>query len=765
MAFQVSPGVNVSEIDLTTIVPGTSASVGAIAGVFNWGPVDRALLVDSEASLITRYGKPTNQNPETFFSAASFLAYSNALYVSRAANFETTDIVVAAVTTDASNTTIVAIGNTAIGSVAAGWLVFGPGIPEGTLVSSTEVDGSDTNIVLSKAATADGTNKSIAFVPNTQSTSAVANTGAVVLTDSTVKNDEHYETITFDSDVQWVARYPGSLGNSLKISVCDSADAFTSVIDPSEFDDSEAASTVSITFTVNSNTATLTCEAGESGVGNAVSMVAESVALLTIGDFVKVGNSSIGYQYLKLTAIADSTGDADESAVVLSFSEKYQLAATITSTTIERYWQYWNVVDASPDASQYVLENGAIGQKDELHIVVVDEKGKFTGVPGTILEVFEGLSRATDAKSVDGDDIYYKNVINSSSRYVRWANDRSGAGSETALNIVTATTTVPYNQTFIGGCDGSDENSIALGKVINAYNLYRNGEEYDVSLILTGKSRGGAGGEQLANYLIDNIAEYRKDCVVFLSPDKSDVVNNTSFDEDADVVAFRDNIRSSSYAVLDSGYKYMYDRYNDVYRWIPLNGDVAGLCARTDETNDSWWSPAGLNRGQIKNIIKLAWNPGKAARDVLYKKGINPVVSFAGQGTVLYGDKTLLAKPSAFDRINVRRLFITLEKAIAAFSKFVLFEFNDDFTRRQFVSTVEPYLRTVQSRRGITDFRVICDSTNNTGEVIDRNEFVGDIYIKPARSINFIQLNFVAVRTGVEFSEVVLTGTNLTSIG
>ena len=242
--------------------------------------------------------------------------------------------------------------------------------------------------------------------------------------------------------------------------------------------------------------------------------------------------------------------------------------------------------------------------------------------------------------------------------------------------------------------------------------------------------------------------------MAFISPARDDVISNAG-DEVTDMVAFRNSSRSTSYAVLDSGYKYQYDKYNDVYRYIPLNGDMAGLAVRTDETRDPWWSPAGFNRGQIKNIIKLAYNPNKADRDILYKANINPVVTFPGQGTVLFGDKTMLTKPSAFDRINVRRLFIVLEKAIATAAKYTLFEFNDPFTRSQFNNLVEPFLRDVQGRRGIYDFRVVCDETNNTGEVIDRNEFVGDIYIKPAKSINFIQLNFVAVRTGVEFSEVV----------
>jgi phage tail sheath protein FI len=293
----------------------------------------------------------------------------------------------------------------------------------------------------------------------------------------------------------------------------------------------------------------------------------------------------------------------------------------------------------------------------------------------------------------------------------------------------------------------------------NAYDLFKDASDVDLSLVLTGKmpyQTPGADEEaRLANYLIDNIAEVRKDCVVFVSPCKEDVVGLSGSDAAAAIVATRGDLRSTSYAVMDSGYKYMYDRYNDLYRWVPLNGDIAGICARADVTNDPWWSPAGPSRGQLKNVVRLAYNPGKDDRDTLYKAGINPVVTFPGQGTLLYGDKTLLSVDSAFDRVNVRRLFIVLEKAIARASRSTLFEFNDAFTRSQFKNLVTPYLRDIQGRRGITDFLVVCDDSNNTPEVIDRNEFVGDIYIKPARSINFIQLNFVAVRTGVAFSEVV----------
>jgi phage tail sheath protein FI len=337
---------------------------------------------------------------------------------------------------------------------------------------------------------------------------------------------------------------------------------------------------------------------------------------------------------------------------------------------------------------------------------------------------------------------------------VRWANHRAGVASNTASNLASVDT-VPLYASFHNGQDGDAEDAIPLGRVLAAYDLFASTDDVDVALVMTGKSRGGTNGEQIANYLVDNIAEVRKDCIVLASPEKADVVNNNNLDEASDTVTFRNSLRSSSYLVIDSGYKYQYDKYNDVFRYVPLNGDIAGLCVRTDATRDPWFSPAGFNRGQIKNLVKLAYNPDKADRDLLYKNGINPVATFPGQGTVLFGDKTALSKPSAFDRINVRRLFIVLEKAIATAAKFSLFEFNDEFTRAQFVSLVEPFLRDVQGRRGIYDYRVVCDNTNNTGEVVDRNEFVGDIYIKPAKSINFIQLNFVAVRTGVAFDEIV----------
>lgn len=727
MAYQQSPGINITEIDLTTIVPGISTSEGAIAGVFRWGPVNERVLIDSETQLVNRFGKPTNFNAETFFTAASFLGYSNQLFVVRAANttglspIVTANIVESTATVDVGNTSLLTDGMILIASddTAA--------IRVGTTISVT--NATHVTLAASSDALANSTGASLQFVANTTAFNAVVNTASVAnLTSMIVKSENDYvnKDGTFDTDVQWIARWPGDIGNSLKISVCDSNTAFTSNVDIGNS---------TITFTVGSNTASVTEDIASS---------------FSVGDLIKTGNASIGTQYLKITAITD-----EGSNTTFNFEDDYRLGENfVASDSIQRSWEYFELFDSVPGTSDFVTNFGNTAARDELHVVVVDEDGKFTGVPGTVLERFEALSRATDAKTIDGGTNYYKNVINEQSNYIWWANDRSNSVSNNALNVTSSSQTTPYTASFQYGQDGSNEAGIAVGVLANGYDQFASTEDVEIGLVMQGKARGGTAGGQLANYLIDNICEKRIDCVAFISPDKADVVNNVGF-EATDIVAFRNTLRSSSYGFLDSGYKYMYDRYNDVYRWVPMNGDTAGLAARTEITNDAWWSPAGFNRGNIRNIVKLAYNPRKSDRDILYKSGINPVVTFPGEGTILFGDKTLLAKPSAFDRINVRRLFIVLEKAISRASKYTLFEFNDAFTRAQFRNLITPYLRDVQGRRGITDFLVVCDETNNTPEVIDRNEFVGDIYIKPARSINFIQLNFIAVRTGVAFSEVV----------
>jgi phage tail sheath protein FI len=464
----------------------------------------------------------------------------------------------------------------------------------------------------------------------------------------------------------------------------------------------------------------------------------QKLKIKSVGNLGTVGNSSTTYT----------------SFFNLTFENTNNLASNISSNTFTKYWEFHNLVDVAPDQTDYVYNvTGSTTAKDELHVVVVDEDGRLTGVPGQVLEVYQQLSRATNAKNSDGTTLYYKDVINEVSDYVWAARDRTGAASAAAASVATSGNRTPLSLSMVIGSDGANESTVATSDIVKAYDIFKDAQNVDVGLIIAGKAR-GTSGTQVANYIIDNVAEVRKDCVVFVSPEKSDVYNVPAAAAQ-NVVDFRNALRSTSYAVLDSGYKYQYDKYNDVYRYVPLNGDTAGITARSENIRDPWYSPAGFNRGTVKNLVKLAFNPTKTDRDLLYKNGVNPVVTFPGQGTVLYGDKTLLARPSAFDRINVRRLFVVLEKTIANAANSTLFEFNDEFTRLQFLNLIEPFLRDVQGRRGITDFRVVCDETNNTSQVVDTNRFVGDIYIKPARSINFIQLNFVAVRSGVEFSEIV----------
>lgn len=508
-------------------------------------------------------------------------------------------------------------------------------------------------------------------------------------------------------------------------------------------------------------------------------------------------------------------------------------------------WAYKDHFDFAPATSEFAAALGA--SNDEVHVVVVDEDGLFTGVPGAVLEKYAFLSKASDAKQLDGAPAFYGNVLNNQSYYVYYlgaptselVQNKSvasvnvsaggtgyttatvtfsappaggvtatgtavinGSGVITGVTVVNAGsgyTTAPtvtiagdgadavatavlgpdntadnwaqpalsetgqprayaslagqFSKSLSGGANGAAATS---NELIAGWDMFRNAEEVDVSLLFMGAAGGPTSSAAVIQHVIDVIAEVRKDCVVFFSPDLQDVLNKTQGDASANVIAKRDAVaRSTSYAVMDSGWKLQYDVFADKYRWVPLNGDIAGLCASTDQSYDPWWSPAGFNRGKIKNVVSLAFNPSKGSRDELYKSNINPVVTFTGDGTVLYGDKTLQAKASAFSYINVRRLFIVLEKSIAKAAKYQLFEFNDQFTRAQFKNMVEPFLREVKGRRGIYDFSVICDETNNIGEVVDRGEFVASIFVKPARSINFITLNFVAVRTGVEFNEVV----------
>ena len=556
MAFQLSPGVQVTERDLTSVVPAVGTSIGGTAGEFVWGPAKEVTTISSENELVSRFGRPpvVGTTYRTWFAAASFLAYTGTLKVVRA------------------------IGSDALNA----------GATAGVLIEN-EVDYTNNH--------ADGSG----------------------------------------SNGMWAAKYPGAIGNSLKVSFADSSDYAT--------------------------------------------------------------------------------------------------------------WAYKDQFDYAPSVTAYGAAAGA--SVDEMHIIVIDEDGQFTGTAGTILEKFAGVSKASDAKDSVGQSNYYKTVINQRSQYIWWCDKPAAITNNWGSLAQGVTFTSDHTEaeatvSLTLGVNGTT----AAGDLQAAFLLFANDELVDVNLIFVGDASATVG-----DYVIDNVAEVRKDCMVFVSPAAASVVNNVGSEATA-IVAEVSSYTRSSYAVFDSGYKYMYNRYYDQYVWVPCNGDVAGLCAATDNIADPWFSPAGLNRGAIKNAVKLSYSPNKTDRDTLYKAGVNPIVGFPGSGIVLFGDKTLLEKPSAFDRINVRRLFIVLEKAIATAAKFQLFEFNDAFTRAQFKNLVEPFLRDVQGRRGIYDFRVVCDETNNTTQVVDSNQFVADIFIQPAKSINFIQLNFIATRTGIAFEEV-----------
>ena len=419
----------------------------------------------------------------------------------------------------------------------------------------------------------------------------------------------------------------------------------------------------------------------------------------------------------------------------------------ITAGQTMTAWQSSHV-ESAPGTTAGAAAVG--GSNDEMHLWVYDVDGTITGAVGTVLEYWTYLSQASDVKSSDGSTLYYKDVINNGSDWIFVGNHKSTmtkAGQSATNNAF-----VTVASFFVALTGGIDDNTLTVGETTAAYNLFSDAETVDVNLVFQANSGLSAADTRTLSNYITALTAARKDAVGFVSPERAATVNAAA--PATSVAAWRTALTSTSYGFADSSSLYVYDKYNDVYRWICAAGSTAGLTANADLVADAWFSPAGFTRGNVRNVTKLAWNPNQAERDALYKTGVNPVVTFPGQGTVLFGDKTLLAKPSAFDRINVRRLFIVLEEAVSTASKASLFEFNDEFTRAQFRNMVEPFLRDVQGRRGITDFKVVCDGTNNTGAIIDSNKFVADIFIKPARSINYITLNFIATRTGVEFSEI-----------
>ena len=666
MAFQVSPGVQVREIDVTNVVPAISSSIGAFAGEFSWGPVDEVRTITSEKELVGVFGEPKDAGSdgyntvvgkkEHFYSAANFLKYGNNLKVVRASN-----------------------------GIAAG--------QTGQMLNAT--------------------------------------TGSAGIL---IKNQTHYYESNYHSGSAagsaglFSARCAGSLGNSLKISMCTSANAFQQA---------------SVTTVSDSSIA----------VGHTQITVADGTKFV-VGDLIAFANSADVY---KISAISSN----DITFHLNSDSSQGLQVVPTNGSNIARGWEFASNFTKAPSSSPDALANSS--SLDEVHVIVIDEDGKITGIPGEILEVFEGLSQASNAKDSEGNSNYYVDKIRYNSNYIFWTNHdstTSEAGNTFAVaGAAFVQHTLPLGGSLSHGVDGYPLSSGAKNTANTTF--FGDAETQDVDFIIAGPLDGYASGSVVstlaeattqANNLIA-LCEARKDCMAVISPRKADCVNNSG-SESTSVIAFAETLTSSSYAVMDSAWCYQYDKYTDNYCYIPSCSHTAGVMARTDSDRDAWFSPAGFSRGQILGITKLSFNPNQAERDALYKKRVNPMVTFPGQGTVLFGDKTLLSSASAFDRINVRRLFIVMEKAIATAAKFQLFEFNDAFTRAQFRATIEPFLRQVKGRRGIVDFQVVCDDTNNSQAVVDANQFQASIFVKPNRSINFITLNFVAARSGVEFEEV-----------
>ena len=668
MGFQVSPGVEVKEVDLTNIVPAVSTTIGAVCGPFEKGPVSEITSISSEKQLVEVFGKPNANNFEYFFTAANFLQYSNSLRVVR-----------------------------------------------------------------------------------TESTLKNASSGGSGIL---IRNTLHYQESFADGQGThgtWSARTAGIHANGIKIDICDKNN-FSEMSNKQVNDASASAAETTITMDA--------FDAADFAVGEVIEFYSDAG-----GTVFAVGHEAQKYE---ITAV-DTSAETITIRQLDDPAGSGLIADLADDSYVKRYWRFSDLFDTAPGTSDFATARGVLD--DEIHIVVYDSSGRQTGfdndVAGerlnSVLETFAFVSKHPEATTPQGNSNYYPDVIYRDSKFVYWGDhptaaiDASGDWGQPLSSDLSVQGSSAFNKLSTGVenvdrstlANGTDDYAVTDGEQLTAYARFDDGEAVDVNLIMAAKAT-----STLATNLV-TIVEKRKDALVFISPERSDVVGVAdSNTQTTNVKNFFDLLPSTSFAVFDSGYKYQYDRFNDVYRYVPLNGDIAGVTAFTESVADAFFSPAGFTRGQIRGAVKLAYEPNKDQRDTLYKARINPVNSFPGQGTVLFGDKTALAKPSAFDRINVRRLFIILEKAIATAAKFQLFEFNDEFTRAQFKNLVEPFLREIQGRRGITDFKVVADESNNTGEVIDRNEFVADIFVKPTRSINFITLNFVAVRTGVAFTEI-----------
>ena len=738
MASQVSPGVVLRERDLTNaVIVGDSALTAAFASSFQKGPIGEIVSISSQKDLVATFGTPKEANAEDWLVASEFLGYGGRLAVVRA---ETS--VLNATTGNAG----VLIKNDLEWESGVGGAEIFSARTAGTWGNSLKVvvvdRGADQILTLASAPATTALDTAFATVSGKggriYSWNAATNELAVIL----------------DNPSTLIA--PGEIfdepGDGVVTAV--TAGAYSGVgtqngvhiVDPT----GGSGSGLRLTVSIDSNGAVTNVAITQGGVD------------YEAGDVVTCPAANLGTGATADLSVTIDTVSNDNIAIS-SVKDWY------TNTTIGSTGLKLGAIGPRPGTSEYASSRGI--SYDEVHVAVIDATGDVSGAANTVLERFTYLSKLEDGKSTEGASTYYKSVVNEQSEYIfhgagltntiqptKLGGGAAIGSNSSALSSGDKFLLVASNESDLAG--GVDDYSYTPGEVGAAYDLFLDTEETEVDFILMGGSMGAENDTLAKAQKVVAIAAGRKDCIAFVSPHKGNQIGAggsalSAAQQRTNTLNFFNNVTSTSFAVLDSGYKYMYDRFNDKYRYVACNGDVAGLCVNTSTTVADWISPAGLNRGGIRNVVKLAYNPNKADRDELYQNRINPIVTFPGSGAVLFGDKTALASPSAFDRINVRRLFLNIEKRVENLAKGVLFEINDEVTRSGFLATINSYLNDIVAQQGITDFLVVCDSSNNTADVIDRNEFVAELFIKPARSINYVTVTFTATRTGVSFSEVV----------
>jgi hypothetical protein len=760
MAF-ASPGVQIKEVDLTATINVSDQNIGVVSIASAKGPTDEVTYVSSERELVDIFGEPSEYNYESWFAAATIIQYGGIAAVIRPAGGEpgqANDLALrtANVDSDGTTSTTLLINNQSdyeetYGGVTSAFTFagrYGGTFHNGITVSMIDV----------------GAHQQVTVTPAVGQTLTVDTVGAA---------DASRTAGTYTIGASDYTAAGAGTGATFSIVVDGSGAATVTVVSGGSG------------YAVDDTITVADAQLGTGGGADLTFDIATvGASLAAAGSYIKWVSGSNTYEGTVYSnngsdsydvTLWDTTKRLAASSVIQDHTgATIATVSAITSNDLYSSKEYasgkkWVSIAPQPGTSPFVKSRG--GKFDELHIVLVDTDGNVTGNPGTLIESFTYLSKASDAKSTEGDTKFWKKVLELSSSFIYGGDrtlaqtsdiiavdDSSNVASATAIGGPSANAVYPVFNNVISKklASGADYNwagaaSSIQSQVEASYDLVLDPEEFaDIDFLVPGKITASGAAKLIS------VAESRRDCIAVVSPQRTDVINsNTSTKKTDSIIDFFNTLQSTSYAIFDSGYKYVYDKYNDTYRYLPCAADVAGLCINTTINSETWFSPAGYNRGNLRNATKLAYSPRQSERDRLYTARINPVVSFPGQGIVLFGDKTALSSPSAFDRINVRRLFIELEKNIARFSKFQLFEINDEITRSGFKGACDPYLRNVQGRRGIYDFLVVCDDSNNTPDVVDRNEFQAEIYIKPARTINFITITFVATRTGVSFNELI----------